>query len=87
MPGADLEIFGGTLNAAGGTAAGMVKESFGLDVDDLTISGGEVTATGSDAAIATYVDEDDANSVVIDPEDGLAIAVEAGASRGRYRRC
>lgn len=44
--GADLEIFGGTLNAAGGTAAGMVKESFGLDVDDLTISGGEVTATG-----------------------------------------
>ncbi len=69
---ADLEISGGMLNAAGGEAKGTGKESFGLDVDDLTISGGEVTATGRDAAIATY------NSVVINPEDGLAIAVEAG---------
>ena len=62
------------LNAAGGEAKGTGKESFGLDVDDLTISGGEVTATGRDAAIATY------NSVVINPEDGLFIAVEAGVS-------
>ena len=77
-----VQITGGEVTAEGGSATangeGADACSDGIDAGSVTISGGEVTATGSDAAIATYVDEDDTNSVVIDPEDGLAIAVEAG---------
>ena len=79
-----VQITGGEVTAEGGSATangeGADACSDGIDAVDVTISGGEVTATGSDAAIATSVDEDDTNGVVINPEDGLAIAVEASAS-------
>ena len=73
-----VQITGGEVTAEGGSATangeGADACSEGINAGYVTISGGEVTATGRDAAIATY------NSVVINPEDGLSIAVKAGAS-------
>ena len=74
----EIKITGGEVTAEGGSATANGGAAYayseGINAGYVTISGGEVTATGRDAAIATY------NSVVINPEDGLSIAVKAGAS-------
>lgn len=74
----EIKITGGEVAAEGGSATANGGAAYayseGINAGYVTISGGEVTATGRDAAIATY------NSVVINPEDGLSIAVKAGAS-------
>ena len=69
---------GGAVNAAGGSASGN-SLSFGINAENVTISGGTVTATGGETEY--YSCGIDADNVIV---SGGTVTADGGTATGSY---